>query len=209
MLSRTNVWVNDETFVKCFKDFMAIDNFDNSVEDPINERLYILQQFAKRQQKLNSNFAEIGVYAGMSMFFMADYCSKIFTGIDSFEGVSEPTPGIDTDYFVKGSLACSKNTAERYLSKFNNIDLIKGWVPDVLKELPEQTYSLVHIDVDLYQPTKNCIEYFWDKLLPDGVLICDDFGSSKTVGAKKAMIDFFGRENIIEFSTQQAFVIKH
>jgi hypothetical protein len=67
---------------------------------------------------------------------------------------------------------------------------------------------LVHIDVDLYAPTKQSIEYFWDRLLPDGVLICDDFGSINTVGAKKAMVDFFGRENIIEFSTQQAFVIK-
>lgn len=209
MLSRTNVWVDDSDFTKCFKDFMAIGNFGNQIDDPINERLYILQQFAKRQQKLNSNFVEVGIYAGMSMYFMADYCDKLFIGIDSFEGVSEPLPGVDTDYFVKGSLACDIENAEKYLEKFNNIKLIKGWVPEILQTLPELQYSLVHIDVDLYNPTKESIEYFWDRLLPDGVLICDDFGSSKTVGAKKAMIDFFGRENIIEFSTQQAFVIKH
>jgi predicted O-methyltransferase YrrM len=209
MISRTNVWANDEAFKKTFKDFMSIDGFDNSIEDPINERLYLLQQFAKRQTSLDSNFVEIGVYAGMSMFFMADYCTQSFIGIDSFEGVSEPTPGVDTDYFKKGLLACDKSTADRYLSRFNNIDLIKGWVPDILETLPDIKYSLVHIDVDLYQPTKECIEYFWDKLLPNGVLVCDDFGSSKTVGAKKAMVDFFGRDNIIEFSTQQAFVIKY
>lgn len=209
MLSRTNVWAEDPDFTKCFKDFMAIGNFGNSIDDPINERLYILQQFAKRQQKLNSNFVEVGIYSGMSMYFMADYCKKSFIGIDSFEGVSEPTPGIDTDYFVKGSLACDIENAKKYLAKFSNIDLVKGWVPEVLDTLPKLEYSLVHIDVDLYNPTKESIEYFWDKLLPDGVLICDDFGSSKTVGAKKAMVDFFGRDNIIEFSTQQAFVIKH
>jgi hypothetical protein len=209
MLSRTNVWAKDEDFKQCFKEFMSIGKFDNSVEDPINERLYILQQFAKRQKKLNSNFVEIGIYSGMSMYFMADYCTKSFFGIDSFEGVSEPTPGIDTDYFVKGSLSSDISNAQNYLKKFNNINLIKGWVPEILKTLPDLKYSLVHIDVDLYIPTKESIEYFWDKLLPDGVLICDDFGSSKTIGAKKAMIDFFGRENIIEFSTQQAFVIKH
>jgi len=209
MLSRTNVWANDSNFVKCFKEFMAIGNFENSINDPINERLYLLQQFAKRQQKLNSNFVELGIYSGMSMYFMADYCNQSFIGIDSFEGVSEPTPGIDTDYFTKGSLACEIENAEKHLEKFNNIKLIKGWIPDVLQTLPELEYSLVHIDVDLYSPTKESIEYFWDRLLPDGVLICDDFGSSKTIGAKKAMVDFFGRENIIEFSTQQAFVIKH
>lgn len=209
MLSRTNVWANDPDFVKDFKDFMAIDGFGNSVDDPINERLYVLQQFAKRQNKLNSNFVEVGIYSGMSMYFMAEHCNKIFIGIDSFEGVSEPTPGIDTDYFTKGSLASEIENAQRYLKKFNNVKLLKGWVPEVLESLPELKYSLVHIDVDLYEPTKKSIEYFWDRLLPDGVLICDDFGSSKTIGAKKAMVDFFGRENIIEFSTQQAFVIKH
>jgi len=209
MLSRTNVWANDPDFVKDFKEFMAIDGFGNLIDDPINERLYILQQFAKRQKKLNSNFVEVGIYAGMSMYFMAEHCDNIFFGIDSFEGVSEPIPGIDTDYFVKGSLACEIENAQRYLKKFNNVQLVKGWVPEVLDTIPELQYSLVHIDVDLYEPTKKSIEYFWDKLLPDGVLICDDFGSGKTIGAKKAMIDFFGRENIIEFSTQQAFVIKH
>ena len=209
MMSRTNVWVNDSDFAKCFKDFMSIGNFNNSIDDQMYERLYILQQFAKRQEKLNSNFVEVGIYAGMSMYFMADYCNKTFLGIDSFEGVSEPTAGIDTDYFVKGSLACDITEAKKYLKKFDNIKLIKGWVPEVLQTLPELEYSLVHIDVDLYNPTKESIEYFWDRLLPDGVLICDDFGSSKTVGAKKAMIDFFGRKNIIEFSTQQAFVIKN
>ena len=56
MLSRTNVWVDDSDFSKCFKDFMAIGNFSNEIDDPINERLYILQQFAKRQQKLNNLF---------------------------------------------------------------------------------------------------------------------------------------------------------
>jgi predicted O-methyltransferase YrrM len=208
-MSRTNVWVNDSDFAKCFKDFMSIGNFNNSIDDQMYERLYILQQFAKRQEKLNSNFVEVGIYAGMSMYFMADYCNKTFLGIDSFEGVSEPTAGIDTDYFVKGSLACDITEAKKYLKKFDNIKLIKGWVPEVLQTLPELEYSLVHIDVDLYNPTKESIEYFWDRLLPDGVLICDDFGSSKTVGAKKAMIDFFGRKNIIEFSTQQAFVIKN
>ena len=115
---------------------------------------------------------------------------------------------IDTNYFVKGFLSSDISNAKNYLNKFNNVDLLKGWVPDVFSLLPELQYSLVHIDVDLYAPTKQSIEYFWDRLLPDGVLICDDFGSSKTVGAKKAMVDFFGRENIIEFSTQQAFVIK-
>lgn len=208
MISRTNVWVNNQEFAQTFKDFMDIEKFDNKLDDPINERLYILQQFAKRQEKLNSNFVEIGIYAGMSMFFMAKYCNKKFIGIDSFEGLSSPKFGVDTDYFKQGDLSCPIDYATKYLSRFNNIELIKGWVPEILNTLPDIKYSLVHIDVDLYEPTKASIEYFWDRLIPGGVLICDDFGSSKTIGAKKAMLEFFEENQIIEFSTQQAFIIK-
>ena len=208
MLSRTSVWVNNENFAKSFKDFMDIEKFENKLDDPINERLYILQQFAKRQRKLNSNFVEVGIYAGMSMFFMAEYCDNKFIGIDSFEGLSQPISGVDTDYFKQGDLTCPIDYATKYLSRYKNIELVKGWVPEVFSSLPDINYSLVHVDVDLYEPTKASIEYFWDKLLPGGVLICDDFGSSKTIGAKKAMLEFFGEDSIIEFSTQQAFVIK-
>ena len=51
-------------------------------------------------------------------------------------------------------------------------------------------YSYVHIDVDLYEPTKESINYFWPKMVYGGVLICDDYGSYKTIGARKAMDDF-------------------
>ena len=41
-----------------------------------------------------------------------------------------------------------------------------------------------------------------------GVLICDDYGSYKTIGARKAMDDFFGKKNILELPTGQGIIWK-
>lgn len=143
----------------------------------------------------------------MSIFFTADLCPNNFIGIDSFEGVSEPS-NFDSDYFKKHDLRVPYEVAKSNLSRFNNVDLIKGWIPEVFGKLKDSRYSFVHIDVDLYEPTLKSVEYFWDKIITGGIMVCDDYGSSKTIGARKAIDDFFGRNKIIELTTGQAIIIK-
>ena len=153
------------------------------------------------------NFVECGVYAGMSMLFVADKCNKRFIGIDSFEGVS-PKTEFDTDYFDKVTLEIEMKYALQTLDGINNIEIYKGWIPDAFQKLDEMQYSYVHLDVDMYEPTRDSIRYFWERLCDGGVLICDDYGSYKTIGARKAMNDFFKRSDIIELPTGQAIVFK-
>lgn len=211
MDSYISSWQSDESFLRAFKEFDYIVNTNhepNPIDTALYARLYILRQLAKQQQSKNKNFVECGVFAGMSMFFMAEFCNGNFVGIDSFDGVSDP--GIyDTDYFNNVKLKIDMRFAQNVLKQYKNISLYKGWIPDVFKDISDIDYSLVHIDVDLYEPTKNSIEHFWPKLVNGGVLICDDFGSSKTIGARKAMIDFFGRDNILELPTGQGIVYKN
>jgi predicted O-methyltransferase YrrM len=199
-------WQQDAKFVSLFNQFNILAGINNEINNSLYARLYILRQLAT-QQKDKGNFAECGVYAGMSMFFVADLCKNKFIGVDSFEGVSEPGE-YDSDYFKSKKLSISISFAEKILKNFDNVDLYKGWIPEVFDKLNDEQYSYVNIDVDLYDPTKNSIEYFWPRLIKGGVLICDDYGSDKTPGARKAMNDFFGVDNILELPTGQALVYK-
>ncbi len=206
MDSYISSWQQDAKFVSLFNQFNILAGINNEINNSLYARLYILRQLAT-QQKDKGNFAECGVYAGMSMFFVADLCKNKFIGIDSFEGVSEPGE-YDSDYFKSKKLSISISFAEKILKNFDNVDLYKGWIPEVFNKLNDEQYSYVNIDVDLYDPTKNSIEYFWPRLIKGGVLICDDYGSDKTPGARKAMNDFFGVDNILELPTGQALVYK-
>lgn len=208
MESYLSRWESDPMFIDLNNRYNKIHGIENKLNSAFIARLYILRQLAKQQITKNSNFAECGTYAGMSVHFVADLCDQRFIGIDSFEGVSDP--GIyDTEYFKTLKLSVPIQLAEKTMQSHKNVELYKGWIPDVFNKIDTLEYSYVHIDVDLYEPTKDSIEYFWPKIITGGVLICDDYGSYKTIGARKAMIDFFGQINILELPTGQGIVYKN
>lgn len=200
-------WKDDPRFLELNSQYDKIHGITSDLDSALLGRLYILRQLASHQESKGLNFAEAGVFAGMSVHFVAEFCNSRFIGIDSFEGVSDPG-SYDTEYFKTVKLDIPIDYAQRTMAKHNNVELYKGWIPDVFGQIDILEYSYVHIDVDLYEPTKNCIEYFWPKLVSGGVLICDDYGSYKTIGARKAMNDFFGQKNLLELPTGQAIIYK-
>ncbi|MEM4331709.1 MAG: TylF/MycF/NovP-related O-methyltransferase [Candidatus Micrarchaeia archaeon] len=70
---------------------------------------------------------------------------------------------------------------------------------------------LVHLDVDVYEPTRFSLNFFKDKLQPGGIIIVDDYGFTTCPGVKKA-VDEFTRNNInyelFHLLTGQALLIK-
>lgn len=80
---------------------------------------------------------------------------------------------------------------EQQLSK--NVDIIKG---DILKTLdiyleknPHLKISLLHIDVDIYEPVKHILEKLYDRVSKGGIVILDDYGTFS--GTNKAVDNFF------------------
>ncbi|MER8841705.1 TylF/MycF family methyltransferase [Mesorhizobium sp. M0913] len=66
------------------------------------------------------------------------------------------------------------------------------------------------INVDLYEPTRDALAFFYDRVCAHGLIICDDYGSALCPGARKAFDQFFENrpEGIIELPTGQAIVVK-
>ena len=62
-------------------------------------------------------------------------------------------------------------------------------VPEFIKKNEALKISLLHIDVDLYAPTRLALECFFPKVVRGGVIILDDYGAMP--GANKAVDEFF------------------
>jgi hypothetical protein len=62
-------------------------------------------------------------------------------------------------------------------------------VPEFVKQHPELRISLLHLDVDIYEPSKCVIECFYPLMSPGSVLILDDY--TIFPGATKAVDDYF------------------
>ncbi len=64
---------------------------------------------------------------------------------------------------------------------FNNYELIKGdilqTVPKYLSEHPELKIDLLHMDVDVYQPTVTILNTFYDRVITGGLVVLDDFAT--------------------------------
>ncbi|ABG60013.1 TylF/MycF/NovP-related O-methyltransferase [Cytophaga hutchinsonii] len=75
-----------------------------------------------------------------------------------------------------------------------NVDLIKGdvvkTIPEYLKKHPELKISFLNIDVDVYEPTKAALEYFYPLVSKGGVILLDDY-ANVFPGANKAVDDYF------------------
>ena len=97
---------------------------------------------------------------------------------------------------------------------FNNYALIQGnilnTIPEFVANKTSEKIALLHIDVDVYEPTKVILENLWDKVVPGGVLILDDYGIVE--GETKAVDEFFAGQGITinkpKFNNLPSFIIK-
>ena len=141
--------------------------------------MYSLNQLVNYALKKNnrSDFAECGCWKGTSAHLISKILKKEnFKGnffiFDSFEGLSEFK---DEDYLKNNSVHNLKDKNEKNvrkffsspesevrenLSEFNFIDIQKGWIPDKFKNVSDKRFSFVHVDVDLYEPTLECLKFF-------------------------------------------------
>jgi O-methyltransferase len=173
---------------------------------------------------------ECGCWKGLSSYLL-NHQSKLlnsahdgsgFMIVDSFEGLSQPTaedssrfalnPSLFTgDFFTQaGAFDCPQQTVRTALAEFPAIEYRQGWIPEVLSSLPERTYSFVHIDLDLHDPIRGGIDYFFPRLAEGGVIVLDDYGSLLWPGAMKAGDEgaaAFG-QTLIPLSTGQAILVR-
>jgi len=137
------------------------------------------------------------------------YTGSGYHMIDSFEGLSEPksqdaigwreTDGGQKQLVYshgKGHFANSLEATRAVMKDFPDVSFHKGWIPDVFAELPDTTWSFVHIDVDLYEPTYRCLEYFMPRLVKGGCIVNDDFASPLFPGGERGWNEYFSQKNL-------------
>jgi hypothetical protein len=198
---------NDEAFISDYRR-LAGHNYRSL------ERKYTIYQLVCSLGWLAGDIAECGVYNGASSYFMALAGARCGVQrelhlFDSFAGLSPPEAA-DGLYWQAGDLACDEDTARRNLAGFPGIHIYPGWIPTRFAAVAERRFCFVHVDVDLYRPTSDSLAFFYPRLAPGGMLVCDDYGFDSCPGARRALDEFFAgrRERIIHLPTGQGLVIK-
>jgi len=145
-------------------------------------------------RKIEGSVAELGVYKGD----FAALINELFPDrklylFDTFEGFNEKDIIIERETsFSDASQDFSNTSIEEIIRKMKykeNVIIKKGYFPDTALDI-EDKFCFVSIDVDLYQPTKKGLEFFYNKLVKGGYIFVHDFNNSGYKGVRQAVYEF-------------------
>lgn len=171
------------------------------------EEAYTIWMTTRKTAHLEGDIAELGVYRGASARLIGETKgARQFHLFDTFEGL--PDPSEKDAGFRPGQYACSLESVQQYLTGIEGLHFHRGFFPSTAGPAAECRFSFVHLDVDLYQSTRDGLEFFYPRMAPGGVIISHDYLWS--VGVKRAFDEFFAGkpEPVLEPSGSQALIVK-
>jgi len=161
-----------------------------------------------RTKHIAGDLAEVGVYRGGSAKLIREANGiKTLHLFDTFEGLPA-VEAIDQPQFNKGQFAASFDHVTNYLREYKNVHFYKGLFPSTAKTVENKKFSFVHFDVDTYESTRSCLDFFYFRMNRGGIILSHDYTSA--AGVHRAFDEFFSdkAEPVIEMSGTQCLVVK-
>ena len=180
-------WFRDTALGRVLARFDEADGFNA-------HRRLMLRELSRLTAGVPGDTAECGVYRGCGSYLIMEVNARLGGArthhvFDSFAGLSAPGKE-DGRYWTEGDLAVGLAEVQGNLSDLGQVAFYQGWIPDRFAEVAERHFAFVHVDVDLYEPTRDSVAFFYERLSPGGVFVCDDYGFLTCPGATAAMDEF-------------------
>lgn len=178
----------------------------------------IIFELMKLVAQLPGDMVECGVYQGATLVSEALYLkqnkiSKTLYGCDSFEGFDETVlseialgGSHDPQKKIGGFSDTSFGLIQKKLRRLGvheRTNLLKGYFQDTLQQLKDRSFCFVHLDCDLYDSYKTCLDFFYPRLVPGGIILLDEYNDPAWPGCNKAVDEFLHdkQEKLIEIES--------
>lgn len=196
---------DDTPFVKAWEA-----NIESRSDRAIVWRRYVLACAAYHCAQLEGDFVECGAYTGVGIKTVIDYLGgpafpKKFWGYDMFE---------HDDTMLNHSMPeHNEDLYERVCTKFvgyPQIRLVKGRIPEVFAQGCPERIAYLHIDLNQAPAEIASLENLFDRMVPGGILILDDYEWSAYRSQKIAEDDWFEQRQyrVMPLPTGQGLIIK-
>ena len=188
------------------------------------ERLLSLSKAIEyiEENMVEGDIVECGVWKGGSMMMaalklkeMGNVSRQLFL-FDTYEGMSEPSKedkAIDGSYASEllsiadkeggDNIWCVANLEQvktnLYSTNYdrNKMHFIVGKVEDTLPHPAINKIAILRLDTDWYESTLHELDMLYDKVVPGGIIIIDDYGH--WAGSKKAVDEFIKNRKLKVF----------
>lgn len=194
------------------------------IDRRVISRILFINEIYQHAVKLHGSIMEFGVRYGQNLALFTSLRgiyepfnhNRRITGFDTFSGFAEVDAKRDGNLFQAGDYAVPGGY-EVFLESVLNVhekmapvetikkfELVKGDVtktlPAYLENHPETIISLAYFDLDVYKPTKSCLELIKPYLSKGSCLAFDELNDRNWPGETLALREVFGTHN---------FVIRH
>jgi O-methyltransferase len=180
------------------KSRMKFPTFGDDLHDTIGEKRdyfrYATLALALRrieEEQVPGALAEVGVYRGeTSEVIRRAAPGRTLYLFDTFGGFPEE----DLEDWQKGDdrfRDTSLEAVRQRLGGADNVVFRPGRVPETLRGHEEERFAFVLLDLDLYEPTIQSLEFFYPRLAPGGYLAVHDYNNSESNWACKRALDTF------------------
>ncbi len=178
-------------------------------EDVFTENLLI----ARRALSGGGAVVECGTWRGGMAAALMEVSgpNRPYLFFDSFEGLP-PAKEIDgagaiawqansdaENYYdnCAASLDVFKSVLARVPGSPHDVRIHKGFFADTLPEVTDvPPIAVLRLDGDWYESTMECLEKFWDYVVPGGIILLDDYGVWD--GCTRAVHDFLSSRKAAE-----------
>lgn len=157
---------------------------------------------------LPGHVVECGVFKGASLVRFATFRellenehSRKIIGFDAFGRFPAAVDPADAKFVAQFEAAAGDGISVEQLrqvlehKQFANVELVPGdvcrTVPQYAADHPELKIALLHVDVDVYEPTAAALEQLFDRVVPGGLVVLDDYGT--VAGATRAVDELLAR----------------
>lgn len=134
--------------------------------------------------------AEVGVFQGAtSVILHAAAPTRTLHLFDTFRGFPQEQldlPGVDDRFReTSASLVRSKFAVDA------PVEIHPGVVPDTLADVSADSFAFVLLDLDLSEPTRDALEFFWPRMMAGSYLFVHDYHNAESHWAAQRVLGDF------------------
>ncbi len=185
--------------------------------ETVLQRLYLAGQLASSAQAIAGDFVEFGTFRGATAYCMLRATDqrtdpKAIFLYDTFSGI--PNDGMTQHEQEVGLAGAHRDTsvsvvAENLAAFESRVRIRPGLIPATLDETGPQRIAMMHVDLNLAQPTIAALRWADPRWSPGGICLLDDFLWAGYEDQRRCVEGFFAERGltIIALPTGQGIVL--
>jgi len=203
--------------------FEKLQNFTRHVPTQDIRKFVCRNEIFKKILDIHGSIIDCGIGFGGSLFTWAQLSevyeplnhTRNIIGFDTFAGFPKVTQKDENKFSIQskqGGLTIDsyKDLAEaiklynmnRFLPQIEKVKLVRGdvskTIPKYIGDNPHLVISLLHLDFDIYEPTKVALELFVPRMPKGSVIVFDELNHEMWPGETVATLEFFKTLNRLE-----------